>query len=264
MRASIEKEAIGLARKAGIPSTTLLDSPTWLWWRFTVDGTRDLKSLPDHILVPDPACKKRMISERFPSERLVPTGNPHYDTLLARAASPGHDPTRSVLLVTQPQYADGSYRSDLFWLKTVLTVCRRLVPVPALTIRPHSKEDPRRFGPLLSPELVVDQDREILDLIESHQVIIGKNSTALFEAVLLGKSVISFARKRSDLLANPIPGRDLFRRTTRTDDLQELLGTGIKRRLSPSVPRDIPFYSDGRNGERAIDFLLKLLDEVGE
>jgi hypothetical protein len=264
MRASIEKEAIGLARKTGIRSATILDSPTWLWWRFTVDGRPEPAALPDHILVPDPACKEKMISEQFPAERLVPTGNPHYDTLLARAASPGHAVPRTVLVVTQPRYAQGKYRSDPAWLKTVLTVCRRLDRGMALTIRPHGKEDPHGFDSLLAPGITLDASSDILDLIESHRVIIGKNSSALFEAALMGKRVISFARGRSELLAIPIPGRELSRRAGNIADLRKWLGEGIDQPVPSPVPRDIPFYTDGRNGERAIDFLLKLLDEGGE
>jgi len=264
MRASIEKDAISFARQAGIPSLTILDSPTWLWWRFTVDGAMNSAALPDHILVPDPACKEHMIADHFPAQRLEVTGNPHFDTLLTRAASQGHDLARTVLVVTQPRYEDGIYQSDLSWLKTVLAVCRRLDPDLAPTIRPHSKEDPRRFASLLPPGSNAEADSDILDLILSHQVIIGKNSSALFEAALMGKRVISFARRKSELLKSPIAERDLFHPAMKIDELQRLIGEGIKRRVSRSLPRDIPYYTDGRNSERAIDFITKLLNQGWE
>jgi hypothetical protein len=264
MRASIEKEAIGLARKDGIKSVTLLDSRMWLWWRFTVDGARNLTALPDYILVPDPACKEQMISEQFPAARLVPTGNPHFDTLLTRTESPGHALPRTVLVVTQPQYKDGIYQSDLTWLKTVLTTCRRLDPDLSLTIRPHSKEDPQRFDSLLSLQCQVDADSDIVDLIESHQLIIGKNSSALFEAALLGKRVISFALKESDLLTSPMAEWDLFHQAIKRDDLEGLISEGIKHQVNRPVPRDIPYYTDGRNGERVINFLMMLLKNCME
>lgn len=258
MRTSIEKEAIGLARKSGVKSVTLLDSPAWLWWRFTVDGAQDMTALPDYIMVPDPVCKDQMISEQFPAERLVATGNPHFDFLLTRVASISHT-LRNVLVVTQPQYRDCIYQSDLPWLEAVVTLCQQLDPDISMTIRPHSKEDPRRFQFLLSRRCHVDAQSDILDLIESHQVIIGKNSSALFEAALLGKKVISFSRRKSELLTSSIAGWGLFEQATKGDDLKELLKGGMSQRISYPVPQDIPYYTDGCNSKRAIDFIKMLL-----
>lgn len=259
MRASIEKEAIGLARKAGIPSMTLLDSPTWFWWRFTVDGERDLTALPDRILVPNPACRERMIFEQFPAECLQPTGNPHYDTLRTRAESSRQSSPQTVLVVTQPQYKDGIYQSDLSWLNTVVTVCRRLDPDLALTVRPHSKEDPHRFDSILSPHCQVDADSCVLDLIESHRLIIGKNSSALLEAALLGRRVISFSPEVSDLLTSPIVGWGMFRQAKNNDELEGLIRAGVKHRADCTLARDIPFYTDGCNSERVIDAIMIML-----
>jgi hypothetical protein len=261
MRASIEKEAIAFARKAGITSVTLLDSRIWFWWRFTVGGVQNLAALPDHILVPDHECMERMICERFPAVRLVPTGNPHFDVLLNRPVPPGKAELRTVLVVTQPEYRNGTYQSDLSWLKTILTICRQLDADLRLTIRPHSKEGPHAFDSLLQRQCQVDVDSDILDLIESHQLVIGKNSSALLEAALLGKMVISFAHKKSDLLISPIDVRGLFHQATKNDDLRGLISDGINQRLSCQVPYNIPYYTDGRNGERVLDCLIKILKD---
>jgi len=128
MRASIEKEAIRFARSQGIASVTLLDSPLWPWWRFAVNGSRDLSALPDHILVPDPGCKERMVAEGFPAARLTPTGNPHFDTLIGRGRAAGTDGPGGILLITQPWYEDSAYKSDLDWLQSVVDHCRDKAP----------------------------------------------------------------------------------------------------------------------------------------
>jgi len=51
----------------------------------------------------------------------------------------------------------------------------------------------------------------------------------------------------------------LFHQATKSDDLQGLIREGINHRISRPVPRDIPYYTDGRNGERVIDSLMMLL-----
>jgi hypothetical protein len=259
MRVTIEKQALAAARLAGVASAVLLDSPQWLWWRFAADGGRDMSVLPDRIWVPDADCRERMIAEGFPAERLLTTGNPHFDLLLSRPGAGERALPRSVLVVTQPRYQDGGYRSDLPWLSTVLDACRRADPDAVPTVRPHGKEDRRSFADLLGPQARIDEESDILELFESHRLIVGKNSSALLEALLMGRPVVSFAAERAELLASPVAAAGLLRLATSPDELQEgLKEHGAGRAVVP-LRRGIPYYTDGRNGERVIASLLELL-----
>jgi len=259
MRASIEKEAIRIARRNGVPSVTLLDSPLWPWCRFTVDGAKDAEALSDHILVLDPECRKRMISEGFPAGRLMTTGNPHFDALPVLSGSRREKASWDVLVVTQPEFRDGRYESDLPWLETVISLCQRLDNGLTMTVRPHGKEDRRLHDPFSSPGCRVDAESDILDLIEAHRLIVGKNSSTLLEAALLGKGVISYSLKEVDLLQSPIEEWGLFRKAIDHGELEVLLRQEIQEKVRRPVPRDIPFYTDGRNGERVIDILQRIL-----
>lgn len=264
MRVSIEKEAIRFARRQGIASVTLLDSPLWPWWRFTVDGSRDFSALPDHILVLDPGCKERMVAEGFPAGRLTPTGNPHFDTLLNRKRA--NEPARpgGILLVTQPKYENGVYKSDFDWLQSALCQCQRQAPEMQIVIRPHKKEDMRIFSPFISKNVRMDTESDILDLMVSRRLIIGKNSSALLEALILGILVITYSNTRAELLEVPIGDRVALIRALDCNELAGALRISLKKTKPHRAPNNIPFYTDGLNRQRVVDFLDNLIREQME
>jgi len=261
MRSSVEKKAIAFAQKMAVRSVTLLDSHLFLWWRFTLDGMQDSEALPDYILAPDAVCREQMIKEGFPEGRVLVTGNPHFDTLIRPGADHGHPVKRAVLVVTQPRYLDGLYQSDPQWLETVLITCRQLDPDLHLTIRPHSKENCTVRHTMPFSSCHIDGESELADLIDSHPVIIGKNSSALLEALLMGKKVITFSGQESELLTIQVC-KDLG--LNRAMD-QTILKKTLTDCLHDSAPcpekRIIPYYTDGKNGERVLQFLRKILAE---
>ena len=264
MRVSIEKKAIRFARSQGITSVTLLDSPLWPWWRFSVDGSRDLSVLPDHILVPDPGCKERMMAEGFPAARLTPTGNPHFDTLIGRSRAAGPDGPGGILLVTQPRYEDGVYKSDFDWLQTVLGKCRLQAPDKLVIIRPHGKEDRQPFSSFISDHVHVDYETEILDLLASQSLVIGKNSSALLEACIMGKHVISYSTSPAELLQNPFVDQDVIIHVLEATELTIAIGDVLEKAEIHRLPAPIPFYNDGLNRQRVVDFLDSLMREQME
>lgn len=259
MRASIEKEAIRIARSQGIASVTLLDSPLWPWWRFTVDGSRDLSALPDHILVPDPGCKERMVAEGFPAGRLTPTGNPHFDTLIGRGRAAGTEGPGGILLITQPRYEDRAYKSDLDWLQSVLAQCRCQAPETPLVIRPHGKEDRQIFSSSGSDHVRVDCECDILDLMTSQKLIIGKNSSALLEGLIMGIPVISYSNSPAELLEDPFGDQGALIRALDVGGLAMGLRTTLKETKTRRVPSGKPFYTDGLNRRRVMEFLGRLM-----
>lgn len=78
---------INLAGKIkNISTLAVLDT----WGRYSqrfddLDTGEHLRFLPDKIAILDEYAEKKIVSEGFPKERLVITGNPHYDDLEAKA-----------------------------------------------------------------------------------------------------------------------------------------------------------------------------------
>lgn len=261
MRASIEKEAIRFARSQGNASVTLLDSPLWPWWRFTVDGTQDLSALPDHILVPDPNCKERMGADGFPADRLMATGNPHFDTVIERGRAVAADRPGGILIISQPRYEDGAYISDLNWLQSVLGQCHRQAPEIPLIIRPHGKEDAQFFLSLGSDRVRVDRESDILDLMASQTLIIGKNSSALLEGLIMGIPVITYSNSPAEFLEDPFGDQGALIQALDDNGLAGALRTMLKETKSRRVPSGKPFYTDGLNRRRVMDFLDGLMQK---
>ncbi len=78
----IEHSLVQAGRKAKIPTLSVLDFWAGYVRRFTDQRTgQELDCLPDKIAVMDSIAKHEMLDLGFPPEKLVVTGNPHYDNL---------------------------------------------------------------------------------------------------------------------------------------------------------------------------------------
>lgn len=78
----VELGYLAAARELGIPSISVIDFWSNYVVRFMGSGGR--MTLPDRIAVPDQVALLEAGAEGLPADRLVATGNPHYERLLQR------------------------------------------------------------------------------------------------------------------------------------------------------------------------------------
>ncbi len=82
----IEQSITLAAKKSGVQSVAVLD--TWENYsvRFQDERTsQPFDRLPDFVAIMDEIARQEMLAEGFPEEKLVVTGNPHFDSLAAEA-----------------------------------------------------------------------------------------------------------------------------------------------------------------------------------
>jgi hypothetical protein len=78
----IEQNITLAAKELRIPTVAVVDF--WLKYSLCFDDIytgEKFRFLPDRLAITDVYAQSKMISEGFPTERLVVTGNPHFDTL---------------------------------------------------------------------------------------------------------------------------------------------------------------------------------------
>lgn len=251
MRECVEKEALRVARSNNIKSVSILDFWGNYWKRFTVDGEHDPDTLPDYIFIMDEIAKEKMISEGFPERKLIITGNPYFDTFTVSGSKKQNSYPRSVLFVSQPVFRDGSYQTDPRILEDILEVFDSSGDYK-LVVRPHPKDDRWAFSKYRDDNLMVKTDEDIAQLIKDCNIVIGKDSTVLFEAVFRGKLVISYqpVPEKSDWLVSNQLGLSYLVRSK--NELESILKKAINKKLKKKELAVFKNYNDGKCTERVI------------
>lgn len=257
MRECIEKEALRFARKNRIKTVTVLDFWGHYWERFTVDGYRNNEVLPDFICVMDDIAREQMVSEGFPEQKLVVTGNPYFDTFKLLGAKKQNSSRISVLYVSQPVFQNGSYQTDRNSLKDIL----KLFVVPGeyrFVIRPHPKDKPGAFDGYRRDNLEVETMRNISELIGESDIVIGKNSTALFEAVFRGKLVVSYqpVAEKNDRLITNLLGLSFLARSK--SELEAILKKALDKQIKVKKLGVVKYFNDGK----CVSRVIKVIDTV--
>jgi glycosyltransferase involved in cell wall biosynthesis len=251
---SLEKKVIRWAGKGGIKTITLLDYWGHYWHRFTISGDKDFNALPDLILVPDESAKAEMIKAAFPKGRLKVTGNPYFDSFI-RPKEELPRPVRGILYVSQPVYKDASYHSDILKIKEVIRVIQSIDRDLEMVVKPHPKENPTDFSKL-GPGVKIDRGTGVKVLLQAYDLLIGTDSTVLFEAALSGKPVISYQpeTERVDTLITNKMGLTLKARNP--EELKKILKNLLKREKgNRSIPL-IPYLNDGKCTLRVVKIIL--------
>ncbi len=256
---SIEKQAIACGHAKGIPSLVIVDRGSSFWGRFTVTGERDRSALPDRILAPDEESRDSMGKAGFPLERIVVTGNPCFDAFKPVARRGAASDSRVILCIMQPEFRAGRYRSDASWHPLIQGLSEEFGPRTKWIVRPHPKEDPQAYHPFRQMGIEVDELSDITDLIKRSDIVIGKNSTSLIEAVFRGKVVISLGCGESQFERLPTEGMGLSAFARSANELHELIEKSLLTARPLRKLKKIRYYNDGRNTERAGECVLEML-----
>jgi UDP-N-acetylglucosamine 2-epimerase len=259
---SIEKEAIIYAHAQGIKSMTIVDRGSNFWGRFSSTGEPDRSVLPDLILAPDEESRDNMAKDYFPPKRIIVTGNPYFDTF--RPDSQGSDDSNMcvILCVMQPEFIGGQYRSDASWFHVIKGLAEELGSRATLIVRPHPKENPEVYQQLEQMGIDVDEQSDITDLIIKSDIVIGKNSTALIEAVFRGKVVISLDCGNRKFERLPTENMGLSAFAFSENELREIIQKSFLHAHSFQKLKQIRYYNDGRNTERAGACVLRMLNRA--
>ena len=259
MRESIEKQAISYAKKEEVPCITILDYWGNYWDRFTVDGNIDQGTLPDFIFVPDRTAKEDMIGEGFPPDKLVITGNPYFDTFEENKNREREMNPKTILFISQPEYVDREYRTDLKKVEDIKDIIFRKDPMARLIIKLHPKESREYYNKIkMSEKVKVCWEEELSSLLKESDIIIGTDSTAMFESVFIGKSVISYQPelKGKDLLITNKLGLSMLARTK--SELDHIVDKALDGELIKKEINVFKYLNDGLCSERVTDFINKI------
>lgn len=142
-----------------------------------------------------------------------------------------------------------------------------------LLIKPHANSQDLKLWKELVQEfggettMLVSHQADIFDLIASSDLVIATFSTVVIEAMLFNKDVITINfTGRPDI--HPYAERGIAMGVYKPEDLAEaigkcLSGPAVKKTLKQAREKEMKYFGgrfDGRNTERAVDF-LRLLGE---
>lgn len=190
------------AERLGIPSMALLDHWTQYRERFSVD--RPFDRLPDRIAVMDERARREIVALGCPSERVVVTGHPGFDALLAgglagRAAARARwrrgDGDRVVAFALEPLAKDYGERAAFDERGVARLIWQAAHGLGlSVVVRPHPRQDPQEIEPLLRGATVpalVESELAPHAVMAGADAVIGMGSMFLLEAALSGLPVLS-------------------------------------------------------------------------
>lgn len=207
-----ERKLAQTARTSGIPSLAVLDFWTNYRMRF-IDEKGELSLLPDKIAVMDNRAVSEMVADGFDKDRLVVTGQPALDDILALSKS--FTPTDKerlrnkfeigsnefmVMFVSEPvaQFYGSNKNNPAYLGFTEYTVLDLLINVleeistdtmrPVLVIKPHPREHRDAFADFKtnSIKMTVNRDIPSRELVLSADLVVGMSSMLLVESCYVG------------------------------------------------------------------------------
>jgi hypothetical protein len=210
-RASMQVEYLKSARRLGIPAATCVAS----WDNLTSKGL--LKFVPERVFVWNEVQRREAAElHGVPAERVVATGAQLFDQWFERrptstrdafARRIGLDPALPYVLYvcSNPAMTEHSEsRFVLDWIEALRASDDERLRRIGLAIRPHPNEpgqwrevDVSRFGNVVvwPPEgaaVVTDRARtDFFDSLVHSAAVVGINTTAMIEAAIVGKSVLT-------------------------------------------------------------------------
>lgn len=267
-------------REQGLFTLSFVD-----WWsnfggRFSTPGSNDLAFLPETIAVMDEDARNGCIADSIPSHLLQVTGNPYWDYLADHASSivaRSRERIRNALgisgytllgLIISSNIRNlhlglGYDETDFFLSVRPLPEHTEQGTPIAWVVKPHPKESPAELREMLTRErmpLPLFEGISAIEAVAASDFVLGMCSSVLFEAALLGKTVVSLQPRLNkdrlhylrifDHLGIP--------KIIQVDEAKAVVQNLVNGRISASVLSKVPFPL-GNN--RATDRITALLQE---
>jgi hypothetical protein len=146
----------------------------------------------------DDIAKEEMLAEGFPVERLVVTGNPHFDHFADDITHETEEDER-ILFISQPLRAIGAlpgYTSVAYDEYAVLEdLIEMLAHLPErffLSLRLHPKEPADKYAEYLGPRVRRATEATLEEALSCAGLVVGMSSPVLMQAATAGKKVLSY------------------------------------------------------------------------
>ena len=182
----------------GTPSLYVLDFWLNYWQRFSTTGKKDFAYLPTRICVMDEIAKGEMIAEGFPPERLIVTGNPHFDHF-ADAIERADEEAGRILFISQPlrdiarmQGYSGAAYDEYASLSDVVQALESVPEQFYVSIRLHPKESDEKYAAYIGSRVRWAPESTIEGAISRSGLVVGMSSPVLMQAAAAGKRVVSY------------------------------------------------------------------------
>lgn len=191
---SIEKR-VTVETRGKAPAVAVLDFWSNYWQRFSSPGIKDFAYLPDLVCVMDDIAKEGMVADGFPPERLMVTGNPHFDHF-ADGITTERENQKRILFISQPIRTDGAlpgFVPPLFDEYAILETMRATLPNGhVLSIRLHPRDDADKYDSYMDNRIRIAPEATLEEAISGSGLIIGVASPVLIQAAAAGKKVLSY------------------------------------------------------------------------
>lgn len=272
----IDKKVFRAARRLGVATAAILDS--WINYslQFNFHGRSKIISqdLPDHILVMDEIARREMIKEGFPKNKIIVTGNPHFDgfrkfrkvraTAFSRAVF--IDQHLSELMKKGIHENLGYTELEVF--RDLAKALEELRWRGELILKFHpGSQDLSRFNETIAHSTLhitkAKRSERLAAIFDRSHFVFGMTSMALFEAALGGKTVLSYQpglkRKADPLISNRLGlSSAVYERQKLKPTLKKIL---VSRRASGGKLRQIKKYTK-HNATREVLKVINSLSSI--
>lgn len=244
---TVELDIQAEARRRGIFTVAVVDHWTNFLRRFERSGR--VAMLPDVVLVPDAVAAAIAEREGIPKNLIRVFGQPHFYDAGAFEPSASRDeywrakdvdPATQVLVFLSDALTETSGDTDraiaeFGYTETgVLQAVLRALPSRAglsIVIRPHPKERQGKYLSYTADSRVhVAEGGALWELLAHADFVVGMFSSALVEAVALGKRPLRVEIGAGERNLLPVPESMFFARVTAEADLQAVLGNYLSER----------------------------------
>ena len=277
----IEHTTTLAARELNIKSLAVLDVWMSYWQRFSDERTgKRLDMLPDYIAIMDKLAFGEMVTEGFPKEKLVITGNPHFDGLFAKAQQFTELQRQQVkqrvglscsVLFFFAANAFLQFKPQLgYWdLDVVNLIIKTMPQLPnvGVAVRVHPrlpKEDKEQIAQAISEsgvniKLVDDVDSQTLALTADMTIV--ENSTMGIEAVYMRRPCISVQPDLTSEDALLISKNGIIPAGYNPADCQKLLVEAMSPQYRNGLlQQSAGFSNDGKATDRVVELVYRLLN----
>ncbi len=192
--ATLDKRLLVFCHTRDVPSVYVLDFWNYYGYRF-VENQAHNAQLPTRVCVIDERMKGDMYTTGIPLERIVVTGNPHFDHFTENISRDHENPLWTVF-ISQPIRKDiqitTSHKGEFDEYHILADVIKTLPPNMRLSIRLHPREEKEKFDEYLTDRITIGNQATLEEELSRAGLVIGMFSPVLMQSAFAGKPTISY------------------------------------------------------------------------
>lgn len=253
---SIEKKIINIAKKLSKISLSVVDCRGNYQERFG----KKLEFLPDYVLALDQNMKEDIERQGVLKSRIIVAGNPRFDKFLNIKKS--KESKNLIVFYSQP-FSEIRYNrlNEIEIFKDVVEVIEKKYPDKKIIVKLHPAEKKyKKFNKTIKNtklNIIIEKKLDPDILSKKAELIIGMNSVVLFDAVLMGKRVLSYCpggRKQENSIKDFLEKENFV--CDKSEFSQKLEKIYTKSALRPQNFKE---YLNRKSTDKVINFMEKIL-----